>query len=100
MFNIDLKNIVEKDKDEVELECPKCRNGLLSYFHGTFLLAQVLSAAKRGKNAYKFKLIDGELYTYENNDWEIKEKQYPQRFSYVNVVSIQNLNMILQLTRK
>ena len=77
MFNIDLKNIVEKDKDEVELECPKCGNDLLSYFHGTFLLTQVLSGAKRGKNAHKFKLIDGELYSYENNDWEIKEKQYP-----------------------
>ena len=75
---INLKKIVEHDNEnEIELQCPKCRNDMLSYFHGTFILNLAISSAKKGRNAHIFKLINGELYSLEKNDWEKMENQYP-----------------------
>ena len=80
MSNINLKNIVEHDNEnenEIELQCPRCGNDLLCYFHGTFILTLAISSAKKGRNAHRCKLINGDLYTLQKYDWEKMEIQYP-----------------------
>ena len=63
-----------------ELVCPKCQNNMLAFFHETFILNIALKKAKDEKYTKKYKYINGEIFSFENDFWKKEEYNYAPIF--------------------